>query len=195
MTSAPTAGVLSLYAIIEIDEPELKEALSHTCDEQPFIAKAPWVVLFAAEAMGLGSCYIGDIVENAEKQRELLALPDYVFPAALLCFGYPPVDDSRNAPPRLPLEVMVHQNRYGQKHWLNDEVGHDIMRRGLNKLKMDFSVEMTRSMEVWLEKWKKYTKSSLILWEYSIKEDFALCDHNFTAMQREAHAALCFCAV
>ena len=194
---APTAGALMLYSIIEIDSPELKEALSHTCDEQPFIAKAPWLALFAAdyqrlydawrqngftpgrkpgpgdlflaccdaliaaqtaviaaEALGLGSCYIGDIIENAEKHRDLLSLPDYVFPAALLCFGYPPEGDNRKAAPRLPLEAVVHKDRYAPKDWLDSETSISIMRRGLVKFEADFSIEMTRSMEVWLERWQ-----------------------------------------
>ena len=44
----------------------------------------------AAESLGIGSCYIGDVMENCEAQRELLGLPRYVFPAAMLVFGYPP---------------------------------------------------------------------------------------------------------
>ena len=32
----------------------------------------------AAESLGIGSCYIGDIMENCESQRELLNLPEYV---------------------------------------------------------------------------------------------------------------------
>mgnify|MGYP002225984529 CR=1 FL=1 len=44
----------------------------------------------AAESFGIGSCYIGDIMENYEKQRRLLNLPDYVFPAVMLVFGWPP---------------------------------------------------------------------------------------------------------
>ena len=43
----------------------------------------------AAESYGIGSCYIGDILENIETQREILHLPEYVFPAAMLVFGYP----------------------------------------------------------------------------------------------------------
>ena len=43
----------------------------------------------AAESFGIGSCYIGDIMENCEQQRALLNLPEYVFPAAMLVFGYP----------------------------------------------------------------------------------------------------------
>ena len=32
----------------------------------------------AAESLGIGSCYIGDIMENCEEQRRLLQLPEYV---------------------------------------------------------------------------------------------------------------------
>ena len=31
----------------------------------------------AAESLGIGSCYIGDIMENCEEQRRLLQLPEY----------------------------------------------------------------------------------------------------------------------
>ena len=34
----------------------------------------------AAESLGIGSCYIGDIMENYEQQKEILNLPKYVFP-------------------------------------------------------------------------------------------------------------------
>lgn len=123
---APTAGCQQLYTILDITDEELKKALSETCDYQPFIAKAPMVLVFcadckkwydayleagceprkpgigdlmlavtdtaiaaqnavvAAESFGIGSCYIGDIMENYEKQRRLLNLPDYVFPAVML---------------------------------------------------------------------------------------------------------------
>lgn len=40
----------------------------------------------AAESLGIGSCYIGDIMENIETQREILGLPRYVFPAVMLVF-------------------------------------------------------------------------------------------------------------
>ena len=41
----------------------------------------------AAEALGLGSCYIGDIVENAEEVAELLDLPLYTMPLSMLIIG------------------------------------------------------------------------------------------------------------
>ena len=196
--SAPTAGALMLYAMIEIDDQHIKNALSHTCDEQPFIAKAPWLVLFAAdyqrlyenwldrgmepmrvpgvgdlmlamsdaliaaqtaviaaEALGLGSCYIGDILENAEKHQALLNLPRYTFPAALLCFGYPTESDNRRRVPRLPLEAVVHKDGYQKKDWLNNDWAMQLSNKGFYKFDADFSVEMTRSVKVWLDRWQQ----------------------------------------
>ena len=43
----------------------------------------------AAEALGLGSCYIGDIVENAEEVAALLDLPPYTMPLSMLIIGTP----------------------------------------------------------------------------------------------------------
>ena len=40
----------------------------------------------AAWSLGIGSCYIGDIMENREKQKEILRLPDHTFPAAMVVF-------------------------------------------------------------------------------------------------------------
>src|SRR5574340_428751 len=45
--------------------------------------------VIAAESFGLGSCYIGDIMEQYETHRQLLDLPQYVFPICMLVFGYP----------------------------------------------------------------------------------------------------------
>jgi nitroreductase len=161
---APTAGNQMLYSIIEIEDQALKDRLAETCDHQPFIAKAPLVLLFvadyqrwfdffrhsgvedlcrrtgtpfrtpqegdlmlalsdaliaaqtavvAAEALGLGSCYIGDIMENAEIHRELLSLPEYAFPIALVCFGVPTEGQrQRPQPPRFPEELVVFRNAY-----------------------------------------------------------------------------------
>ena len=67
----------------------------------------------AAESLGIGSCYIGDIMENAEQQRELLNLPEYVFPAAMLVFGYPTrQQQERKKPARVNMAHIVHENGY-----------------------------------------------------------------------------------
>ena len=46
---APTAGNMMLYSIIDITDQSLKDQLAETCDHQPFIAKAPLVLLFLAD--------------------------------------------------------------------------------------------------------------------------------------------------
>ena len=46
---APTAGNQGLYTILDITDPALKERLSVTCDNQPFIAQAPLVLIFCAD--------------------------------------------------------------------------------------------------------------------------------------------------
>ena len=67
----------------------------------------------AAESLGIGSCYIGDILENCEIHRELLGLPPYVVPAAMLVFGYPAESQiRRKKPERAGLDRVVFKNRY-----------------------------------------------------------------------------------
>ena len=67
----------------------------------------------AAESLGIGSCYIGDILENCEIHRELLGLPPYVVPAAMLVFGYPAESQiKRKKPERAGLDCIVFENRY-----------------------------------------------------------------------------------
>ena len=46
---APTAGNMSLYTILDITDPAMKQALSVSCDNQPFIATAPMVLIFCAD--------------------------------------------------------------------------------------------------------------------------------------------------
>ena len=46
---APTAGNMMLYSIIQVQDQSIKDTLAKTCDNQPFIAKAPFVLLFLAD--------------------------------------------------------------------------------------------------------------------------------------------------
>lgn len=67
----------------------------------------------AAESLGIGSCYIGDIMENCEEQRRLLQLPEYVFPAVMLVFGWPTEQQRmRQKPERCERKHIVHENTY-----------------------------------------------------------------------------------
>ncbi|MBQ4515146.1 MAG: nitroreductase family protein [Anaerolineaceae bacterium] len=119
--------------------------------------------VIAAESFGIGSCYIGDIMENIETQREILHLPDYVFPAALLVFGYPTDQQkTRTKPVRSPMEFIVQENSYHihtdieLQQMLEPKSGEREYQEWLTaffKRKYDsgFSREMTRSVSKALE--------------------------------------------
>ncbi|HPQ89352.1 MAG TPA: nitroreductase family protein, partial [Candidatus Mcinerneyibacteriales bacterium] len=46
---APTAGNQMLYTILDIQDQKITEALAEVCDHQPFIARAPLVLVFLAD--------------------------------------------------------------------------------------------------------------------------------------------------
>ncbi|MBR2895793.1 MAG: nitroreductase family protein [Oscillospiraceae bacterium] len=117
----------------------------------------------AAQSLGIGSCYIGDIMENCEAQRALLHLPEYVFPAALLVFGYPTQQQiDRQKPERAAMRHIVHENGYrvmdGEelKEMFTPRCGvrtyedwmHAFCERKFNS---EFSREMTRSVGEYLK--------------------------------------------
>lgn len=49
---------------------------------------AAQTAVLAAESLGIGSCYIGDILENGEQVAELLDLPPATVPLSLVVFGH-----------------------------------------------------------------------------------------------------------
>jgi nitroreductase len=222
---APTAGNLMLYSIVEVTDQKIKDTLAKTCDDQPFIARAPWVLLFladyqrwydyfvacgvpdqcaeqgvplrrpeegdlmlaccdaliaaqtaviAAESFGVGSCYIGDIMEQYETHQELFNLPQYVFPICLLCFGYPTQQQKeRELTSRFDRKFIVSENRYrrldpteleemhrdrqaqvfGSRKNIEGAVnfGQYLYQR---KFSADFSTEMSRSVRAILNTWQ-----------------------------------------
>ncbi|MGE5378511.1 MAG: nitroreductase family protein [Bacteroidota bacterium] len=222
---APTAGNLMLYSILEITDQAMKDRLAVTCDNQPFIARAPLVWIFladyqrwydyflacgveemcaqkdqkmqkpeeadlllaccdaliaaqnaviAAESFGIGSCYIGDIMEQYETHREMLCLPQYVFPIGMLVFGYPTrQQNDREYTSRFDEKFILFENRY--RRLSSEEFGEMFSERQsrlpagksmqgittvgqatyLHKFSADFSMEMRRSvkeiLKVWME--------------------------------------------
>lgn len=65
-------------------------------------------IVVAAESMGLGTCYVGSILEM--NIQEILKTPEHVFPAGMVCIGYP--NEWPAFSMRLPLEAVVHKNIY-----------------------------------------------------------------------------------
>lgn len=120
----------------------------------------------AAESLGIGSCYIGDIMENYQRQKELLDLPRYVFPAAMVVFGYPTQQQKeRPKPPRSDLAYIVHENGYKpmdsarRKAMLEVKASQPDFEKWLQafckrKYNSDFSREMTRSVAKYLEEFR-----------------------------------------
>jgi nitroreductase len=222
---APTAGAMMLYSIIEVEDQTLKDRLAVTCDHQPFIADAPYLLLFladyqrwwdlyqaagceekarqldrtprppsegdlmlammdamiaahtavvAAEALGIGSCYIGDIIENWEIHRDLFCLPRYTFPAALICFGHPAERPQQKPVARFERSFIVHRNSY--RRFSPEELNDLHLPFGMHsfevrnypngaeniaqfnytrKFTADFSIEMTRSVREMLKNWQE----------------------------------------
>lgn len=117
----------------------------------------------AAESLGIGSCYIGDIMENCELHREMLGLPDYVFPCAMLVFGYPTEQQRRRPKPeRAAMDHIVHENGYRRmdgeelRALFSPKSGANTYEAWMQafcdrKYNSDFSREMTRSVAAYLE--------------------------------------------
>lgn len=207
---APTAGNMTLYTILDITDPAIKARLAVTCDNQPFIATAPMVLIFcadchrwyelflrhvapvrhpdlgdlllansdaliaaqnavvAAESLGIGSCYIGDITENFAIHRELLQLPDHVVPACMLCFGYPTQQQiDREKPRRFRVTDIVHENGYQSEKAdrmedmllargalpAGEELSAWVTRFCARKWNSAFSAEMSRSCREMMKTW------------------------------------------
>jgi nitroreductase/FMN reductase [NAD(P)H] len=66
----------------------------------------------AAEAAGLGCCAISSVRNHAQTVSDLLGLPEWVFPLAGLCVGYP--EKAGVITPRLPLAVTLHTDRFSE---------------------------------------------------------------------------------
>lgn len=124
---------------------------------------ASFSAVMAAESLGIGSCYIGDIMENYEMQRELLHLPEYVFPCAMVVFGYPKEEVSKQKKPqRSPMDTIVYENHYPASPdyarmfsaKTNGKAYEEWMKAFCQrKYNSDFSKEMSRSVREYIKQY------------------------------------------
>ena len=144
--------------------PQESDLLLACCDA--LIAAQNSVI--AAEALGIGSCYIGDIMENYEIHRKMFNLPKWVFPITLICFGYPK-GDKNNIPlsTRFPQKFIHFTNKYSRlsekdfDEMLKDDTRTINVKEAQNmgqqfylgKMGANFSVEMRRSVKAALKEW------------------------------------------
>lgn len=199
---SPTAGNMMLYSIIDVTSQEIKDALSKSCDNQPFIKDAKMILIFladysrwyhkfkvagcenirplelsdlllasndaiiaaqtavvAADSYGIGSCYIGDIIEQFEFHQQLLNLPPMVAPVSMVVFGYPTKQQQeRKQPSRFDRDMIVFENQYQSLTDLQLEQYYDNDRAKAfyqRKHGSDFSYEMVRSCKEIFKNWQK----------------------------------------
>lgn len=155
---------------VSMQKPEESDLLLACCDA--LIAAQNAVI--AAESFGIGSCYIGDIMEQYETHREMLDLPQYVFPIGMLVFGYPTRQQKdRGYTSRFDEKFILFENRYHrlsgeefdemfadrQKNLASGRSMQGITTVGqatyVHKFSADFSMEMRRSVREILKNWAK----------------------------------------
>jgi len=67
-------------------------------------------VAIAAEAHGLGICYLGTTTYNAAKLIDFFKLPELVVPVTTLVVGYP--NEDKGLTDRLPQSAIIHHETY-----------------------------------------------------------------------------------
>jgi len=225
----PTAGNQMLYSIIKVENIDALEKLSHSCDEQPFIKKASFALVFlvdyqklynylgesnflsycaeqvlnpeypdlsdlllgsedaiaaaqnaviAAESLGVGSCYIGHIIENYEFHKELFNLEKLSFPLGMLVFGNYPENYHPSITSRFDQKYVVFNEKY---HKLSREELLDMYKENEKrfnpnnklgaknsaqmiygrKFGSEFSIEMRRSVKLAFKEWLSYSENIL----------------------------------
>lgn len=137
----------------EVPAPELSDLILATNDT----VIAAHAACVAAESFGIGSCYIGDIIENFEIHQELMNLPPQTAPVCMLVFGYPTEQQkNRQQPTRFAKSSIVFENKYRE---LSEEelvamMPNDRTKAFYNrKYISEFAKEMCRSMKVMFKNW------------------------------------------
>ncbi len=119
----------------------------------------------AADALGLGSVFIGSVWDNLKKIAEILKLPRNVLPIVLICLGYP--DEAPPTRPRWPLEAVLHENRY-------EMPSKELMKKYYVDANQQL-VEMeyfSRGIRNWAEHWQnKFPRDEMKEWEEQLAED------------------------
>ena len=75
-------------------------------------ANATMLMMIAAEALGLNTCWVGAFDE--EKLDHILELPTQVRPIAMLAVGYS--DEKPLKPRRIPFETLTYIDKYWEKY-------------------------------------------------------------------------------
>lgn len=87
--------------------------------------------VIAAESVGLGCCPVSQIRDHIDPLSAELELPEWVFPLAGLCVGWP--DKEAPISLRLPLSTTVHVDRYDDAKMLEQVADYDHRREEIER--------------------------------------------------------------
>lgn len=120
----------------------------------------------AAEAEGLGICYMGTTNYTAEKIIEVLKLPKGVVPVTTLTIGYP--DETPYLSDRLPNEAVVHYEEYSD--FDEDRINSIYKKLEFSDLTQDLIEENGTETLAQVFTEKRYTKPNNIHFSKSLLE-------------------------
>lgn len=98
--------------------------------------------LVAAETIGLGGCMIGGARNHPFELAKELGLPPLVFVVFGMTLGHPDPSKLKEQRPRLPLDAIVHHERYDSSQWSEHHrlYGERMMATGIyNKRRIDLT--------------------------------------------------------
>lgn len=135
---------------------------------------AAQTAVITAESLGIGSCYIGDILEQHEQIVQLFDLPQYTAVATLLIFGYPKNPRPLAHPAqRCPISAIFMENSYQEPHLETLQQAYEKQESHLKRQNLlpfnntgsiadyyyfrkhtsDFMQEMNRSAQAIIDRW------------------------------------------
>lgn len=116
--------------------------------------------VIAAESLGIGTCYIGDIMENNEYHKKLFNLPKFTMPVALVVMGY--YDTKPQLRDRFDKSFVCFDESYPNINddfinsmFSSEEYKDEDFAKKFYKRKIDapFFKEMIRSIKLYLSEW------------------------------------------
>ncbi len=122
-------------------------------------------MVIAADALGLGSVFIGSVWDNLKEVAKVLKLPRNALPIVLICLGYP--DEAPPTRPRWSPKDVLHENEYKMP-------SKEVMR----KYYMEANQQLvgmqyfSRGVHNWAEHWqKKFMLDEMNKWEEQLRKD------------------------
>jgi nitroreductase/FMN reductase [NAD(P)H] len=91
--------------------------------------------IIAAESLGLGCCPVSQVRDHIDALSAELELPQWVFPVAGLCVGWPAGEGRISL--RLPLSVTVHEDRFDDSDLMEQVADYDRRREALEQTPPD----------------------------------------------------------